>query len=134
MTSLFEERERAAEYGYTHGEELRFLALREGIESMAHWAAEAIGQPPEAGAGYAAALLGRLTGGAGVPDLVARVSQDLEAAGHPDLAREIPARFSQAIATADDRLHGRLPPHHEAAAPPAVKPVPHTHGFWGWTV
>ena len=100
---------------------------------MAHWAARGrSASRRRAGAGYAAALLGRLTGGAGVPDLVARVSQDLEAAGHPDLAREIPARFSQAIATADDRLHGRLPPHHEAGgATPRSSRWPHTHGLLG---
>ncbi len=134
MTSLFEERERAAEYGYTHGEELRFLALREGLASVAHWAAKAIGQPPEAGTGYAEALLGRLAGGAGEADLVARVRQDLEAAGHPDFAGEVAIRLSQAVATADDRLHGRLPPRHEPAAHPSAKPARHPHGFWGWTV
>ena len=134
MKTMFEERERAAEYGYTHDEELRFLALREAIEHVAHWAAEAIGQPAEAGAGYAAALVGRLVGGSGETDLVARVTQDLESAGHPDLARQVSGRFAQAIATANDRLHGRLPPRHEPAVHPAVKAVPHTHGFWGWTV
>ena len=41
--------------------------------------------------------------GPSATDLIARVSQDFEAAGHPDLAREVAARFSQAIA-----LHPRL--------------------------
>lgn len=134
MTTLFEQRERAAEYGYAHGEELRFLALREATESVAHWAAEAIGQPAEAGADYAAALVGRLVGGAREADLVMRVKQDLEAAGHPDLAREVSGRFGQAVATADDRLHGRLPPRHEPAVHGAAKSTSHPHGFWGWTV
>ena len=133
MTSLFEERERAAEFGYAHGEELRFLAVREGAETLARWAAEAIGQPPEAGDGYAAALVGRLVGGAGEAELVAQVQQDLEKAGHPDAAREVAVRFAKAIATASDRLHGRQPVRHEPAVHAAVKPVPHAHGFWGWT-
>ena len=34
MTTLFEDRERAAEYGFAHGEELRFLAHRAGIEAL----------------------------------------------------------------------------------------------------
>lgn len=134
MTSMFDQRERAAEYGFTHGEELRFLALREGIDTVAHWVAEAIGQPPEAGAGYADALIGRLAGGAGEADLVDRMKQDLKNAGHGDLVGEVGPRLSQAVAAADDRLHGRSPPRHEPAVHRPVKSEPHTHGFWGWTV
>ena len=134
MTTLFEDRQRAAEYGYVHAEELRFLAVREGVESVARWAAETLGESPEAGADYAAALVGRLVGGADAAELLGVIKRDMEAARRPDLSDEVGPRFSRAVVSASDRLHGTLPPRHEAAIHPVVQATPHPHGFWGWTV
>ncbi len=133
MTTLFEDRQRAAEYGYVHAEELRFLAVREGLQSVARWVAEALGENEKAGSGYAAALVGRLVGGAGEAELLGVVRRDMEAARRPDLIDEVGPRFSQAVVSASDRLHGTLPPHH-GAAHRAVQAAPHPHGFWGWMV
>ncbi len=79
MASFFDERERAAEYGFVHAEELRFVAARRGVETLGLWAAQRMRMADPAT--YAAGLVEAMTGGAGEAAVLARVIADPSAGG-----------------------------------------------------
>ena len=102
------------------------MAPRGGIDATARWAAEAVGHSAEAGAGYAAALVGRPIGGAGEAELLGDVRGDLEAACGPTAS--VSPHVSKAVVSASDQLR-TLPWSHEAARHRAMQAAPHPHGF-----
>ena len=63
--TLFEDRERAAEYGFTHAEELRFFATRDGIEALAFWAASGLNLAGDARSSYVQDAVNRFVCGRG---------------------------------------------------------------------
>ena len=134
MSSLFDDRERAAEYGFTHAEELRFLAAREGVQALADWAAARMHHADAAA--YATILLDTLLGGASDEEIVARVRSDLDRAGQPDAANEVSVVLAQAFAQAHAKLYeGEQARRSAVASQPPVGPQSHhRHGFWGWNV
>ena len=103
MASFFDERERAAEYGFVHAEELRFLAARRGVETLGIWAAQRMRMADPAT--YAAGLVEAMTGGAGEAAVLARVIADLQRAGQADIGNEAGAVLSRATAEAHGKLH-----------------------------
>lgn len=102
MTPLFDDRERAAENRYAHGEELRFLSRREGGRALGEWAAARLGVPAEA---YAAGLVDAVLAGAAPAALVARVGADFERAGVTEAAGTPAEVLDRATADAHAKLH-----------------------------
>lgn len=131
MSTLFDDRERAAEYGFTHEEELRFLARRKGVEALAAWAAEGMGLDAASSADYVEATLASFVHGEGEIDLVNRVRSDLERAGKPALSTTANDVLTRATAAATMDLHGTRPrPPSEPKAEPRAEH--HRSDFWGW--
>ena len=81
MTRFFEERERAAEMLFVRQEEARFRAHAQGIQSLANFAAEALGVDHHSAVAYADELMTSVVHGAKDDVLVERVRADLEANG-----------------------------------------------------
>ncbi len=137
--TLFEDRQRAAEYGFTHGEELDFLAHRQGLEAVTRQVAAGLDLDDTATTVTVADTIERYVAGASGTDLVAGLRSRLERAGKWDLAARVDARLERATADATARLRGRAV---EGDAPSAgsvpPRPTPtmphHRHGFWGWDV
>lgn len=109
MPGLFEERERAAETAFVHQEELRFLAHRRAIQSLAAWAAQSMEYDAERARQYVDALLDAFVTKAPDDRLVERVQGDLEAAGKPSLTTQVGPTLTRALAAAQDELRGRTP-------------------------
>lgn len=107
MSQFLKDRERAAEGIFVREEELRFLAVRRGLQSLAGWAAEAMGLDKEAAKTYEDALVGDFLSGAPENAVVARVSTDLERAGKPAMSTTVGTTLSQAVAEATLALRGR---------------------------
>ena len=133
MSVLFDDRERAAEYGFAHAETLRFLAAREGVEALGVWAAKHMGL--EDAAAYSDTLVRSVLGGASQAALLARVRGDLIRSGVSDVVDQAGSVLDKAIAAAYARLHDTQ--RDTSAAVAAAAPVlaeHHRHGFWGWDV
>ena len=133
MSVLFDDRERAAEYGFAHAETLRFLAAREGVEALGAWAAKQMGV--EDATAYADTLVGFVLGGASQAALLARVRGDLLRAGVSDVVEQAGSVLDKAIAEAYARLHDTKRDTGAAVAAAAPVLAEHRrHGFWGWDV
>lgn len=81
MTRFFEERERAAEMLFVRQEEARFRAHAQGIQSLANFAAQALGVDHQSAVAYADELMTSVVHGAKDDALIERVRADLEANG-----------------------------------------------------
>ena len=133
--TLFEDRERAAEYGFTHAEELRFFATRDGIEALALWVASGLNLAGEARSSYVQEAVNRFVCGEDEGTLIASIRADLERRGKTDLARDAGTVFQLSVASAADRLHGRS--QRTAVSETAGRDIRldhHQHAFWGWSV
>jgi hypothetical protein len=132
MSALFEERERAAEFGFAHGEELRFLAKRAAARDLAAWAAENMALDATATVTYADKMVGLLVAGAHEGDLISQVRSDLERAGKPAISNQADIVFARAMADADAKLNGTTPTRTPASGGATQRHQ--RHQFWGWTV
>lgn len=129
MANLWEDRERAAEYGFANQEERRFLVARRSVDGLARWAAERIGCEPEA---YADVLVGEFLSGAASNVLVRRVEADLVRAGEQPRPGEVAAVLHKAAGDADITSAGGG--RGASQTPSDVKAVHARHAFWGWDV
>ena len=81
MTRFFEERERAFEMLFVRGEEARFRAHAQGVQSLAKYAAEMLGLEHQSAVAYADELMTSVIHGAKDDSLIERVRADLAANG-----------------------------------------------------
>ncbi|MHC1998869.1 ATPase inhibitor subunit zeta (plasmid) [Methylobacterium sp. CM6241] len=81
MTRFFEERERAAEMLFVRSEEARFRVHAQGVQSLANYAAQALGVDYQSAVAYADELMSSVIHGAKDNELIERVRADLEANG-----------------------------------------------------
>jgi hypothetical protein len=109
MSTTFDERERAFESHFAHGEELRFRARAQRNRLLATWAGERMRLTQDAAAGYVASIT---EDGAVASDeaLLARLQADLRACGIeetlPALRREMERCL--ALVRAEQRVGLRL--------------------------
>ena len=125
MSRFLDKREQAAEGLFAHDEELRFLAHRRAVRSLASWGAECMGLEADATYKYETNLVAAFVAGASDERLAMRVASDLERAGKPALSTTASTVLAQAIALASDAVHGRVAPD-----PAPRRPLePHYHLF-----
>lgn len=93
MTTLFEDRERAAEWAFAHWGEVRFRARCNALRSVAGYAAARLNLAPAATQAYADDLVVALVEGARDEALVERIRADLEARGVIESAETLRQRL-----------------------------------------
>lgn len=135
MAPMFDERERTAESIFVHDEQMRFIARRRGLETLAAWAADAMGMTSEDKSRYSLRLIEAFVGGTTEEKLAETVQTDLERAGKPALSTHVGTTFARAVADATFELRGGKAPSASPQAPPRTNWSNHnarqSHN-WGW--
>lgn len=122
MLKSFEERERAAELIYVHGEELRFTNHLAGIRAVASFAIARLGLDGVTSEAYAQALISTRIEGLKPEALLERVQADLAANGVDVPIAELQAEMARNSARrglGDERAYNFIPdqrpsPHYNA--------------------
>jgi hypothetical protein len=78
--AVLQDRERAFESKYAHDDQLRFRAQVRSVQYVGLWAAKRMGQNPESGAAYAAALVESYLAVPGREKLLLKLQADFQAA------------------------------------------------------
>jgi hypothetical protein len=114
MLRSFEERERAAELIYIHGEEMRFVNHIAGIRAVAAFAIRMLGLDGMTSEAYAQALIAARIEGLKPDALLKRVQADLAADGVEVTPAELKAELDRTSAQrsfADSRMPDLAPAH-----------------------
>ncbi|MGE8130898.1 ATPase inhibitor subunit zeta [Methylobacterium sp. NPDC080182] len=114
MLRSFEERERAAELIYIHGEEMRFTSHIAGIRAVAELAIRLLGLDGMTSEAYARALIAARIEGLKPAALLERVRADLAANGVEVPLADLEAEMVQTSAQrsfADGRMASPTSPH-----------------------
>jgi hypothetical protein len=114
MLRPFEERERAAEFIYIHGEEMRFVNHISGIRAVAAFAIRMLGLDGMTSEAYAQTLIAARIDGLKPDALLERVQADLAANGVEVTLAELRAELDRTSAQrsfVDSRMPDRAPAH-----------------------
>jgi len=119
MLRSFEERERAAELIYIHGEEMRFTSHIAGIRAVADLAIRMLGLDGMTSKTYADALIAARIEGSKPAALLERVQADLAANGVEVSLAELQAEMARTSAqsSAVDGRMSRSAPAHSSPQP-----------------
>ncbi|TVR97477.1 MAG: DUF1476 domain-containing protein [Rhodospirillales bacterium] len=109
MSDTLRELEQSHEARFKLSEEMRFKAQARRNRLLGQWAAERMGLAPEAAAEYARGLVALNLERPGIDHLVARVAQDLGAAGVTVTDSEIVAALNRCHAEAVSSLSEGYP-------------------------
>ena len=100
MTTLFDERERAAEWAFAHEQEVRFLMHCDALKALAGYASARLGHDAAEAEAYAKDVVAALVQGTKDDALIERVRADLDAHGIAETASGLRERLSQFLAKA----------------------------------
>ena len=98
MTTLFEDRERAAEWAFAHEGEVRFLAHCSALKALGGYAALRMDLPEDETRDYAKNLVAAAVDGAKDDVLIERVLADLAAHGITETPEALQARLVASLA------------------------------------